>query len=243
VKNIFNSYPAAYKFQKGSVYYDVKANPDNHFKAMYLLSLEVEKLKKKSFSPFPIRNTWIPSYMTIDTEIAKHHLLEKNDYNKDSTKEDIWSNIVNFKRKPVKEQNDGLKFQGTVFTDSVRLSIVKQNYDTSRRGNARRQKENSANNKEEFRYIDDLSREEQNECVGKCVLIDLGRLNLLYCMHEDDDKVNKKTYRYTRNQRNVERRIRKFKKFREDLKPYKVKKAEVQLTKVNSSTVSVDQYI
>jgi hypothetical protein len=49
MKNIFDCYPAAYKLQKGNIYYDVKARPNNHFKALYLLSLEVEKLKEKSF--------------------------------------------------------------------------------------------------------------------------------------------------------------------------------------------------
>jgi hypothetical protein len=103
MKNIFDSYPAAYQFQKGKIYYDVKARPDYHYKALYLLSLEVGKLKKKSFSPFPLRKTWIPCYMTVDTEIAKFHILEKTDYNKDSTKEDVWAKMVNLKRKPVRE--------------------------------------------------------------------------------------------------------------------------------------------
>jgi hypothetical protein len=156
----------------------VKARPDHHYKALYLLSLEVGKLKKKSFSPFPLRKTWIPCYMTVDTEIAKFHILKKTDYNKDFTKEDVWAKMVNLKRKPVKEQQ-GLKFQGTVFTDGVGLSIVKQNYDTSRRS-ARRQNEISIN-KEELKYVDDLSKEELQQDVEKCVLIDSDRRDLLYC--------------------------------------------------------------
>jgi hypothetical protein len=69
--------------------------------------------------------------------------------------------------------------KGAVFTDGVGLSIVKQNYDTSRRS-ARRQNEISIN-KEEFKYVDDLSKEGLQKDVGKCVLIDPGRRDLLYC--------------------------------------------------------------
>ncbi|KAI7868854.1 hypothetical protein BDF14DRAFT_1788355 [Spinellus fusiger] len=43
-------------------------------------------------------------------------------------------------------------------------------------------------------------KEELAASIGKCVLVDPSRRDILYCMHEDSTVENKRTYRYTNNQ-------------------------------------------
>lgn len=78
--------------------------------------------------------------------------------------------------------------------------------------------------------------------VGKSVLIDPGRRDMLYCMHEESTIENRRTYRYTSNQRTIKTKSRKFKKLRENLKPDDVRATEVSLSKCKSSTVNGDKF-
>ncbi|KAI8047131.1 uncharacterized protein B0P05DRAFT_566784 [Gilbertella persicaria] len=56
--------------EKNSIYYDCKADPSKHLKAFYYLTQCSESLYNKPFNCFPLRRTFIPSYMTIDTYIV-----------------------------------------------------------------------------------------------------------------------------------------------------------------------------
>ncbi|KAJ2423126.1 hypothetical protein IWW41_005062, partial [Coemansia sp. RSA 2522] len=59
--------------------------------------------------------------------------------------------------------------------------------------------------------------------AGRCVLIDPGRRDLLFAMHEDSSIEKKRLYRYTRNQQRKETRVTRFKRILE-----KVKKADAE---------------
>ena len=80
---------------------------------------------------------------------------------------------------------------------------------------------------EGLRYIEDLSPEELQQ-LGKCVFIDPGRRDLLYCMHEDSspEKGCRKTMRVTRKEWMFLTRSRKFRRLRERLTTKAVRKAE-----------------
>ncbi|KAI7868502.1 hypothetical protein BDF14DRAFT_1712265, partial [Spinellus fusiger] len=65
-------------------------------------------------------------------------------------------------------------------------------------------------------------KEELAANIGKCVLIDPGRRDILYCVHEDSTVENKRTCRYTSNQTAIENKLRKLRKLRENLKPDEV---------------------
>jgi hypothetical protein len=60
--------------------------------------------------------------------------------------------------------------------------------------------------------------------------------------HEKSTTDNKLVYRYTRNQRNVQRKLRKFAKLRERFKPKEVSKYEVSLSKCNSASVNLANF-
>ncbi|ORE11314.1 hypothetical protein BCV72DRAFT_332378 [Rhizopus microsporus var. microsporus] len=143
----------------------------------------------------------------------------------------------------MKPQNERktTKLRGMLFTEGIGVSVLKQNDDTKKGGSGagRRTK---AVDEEDFKYVEKLEKEELLAGAGKCVLIDPGRRDMLYCMHEESIIESKKTYRYTSNQRAIETKSRKFKKFEESLKLDDVRAAEVSLSKYKSSTVNGDKF-
>jgi hypothetical protein len=98
IRNLFSAYPKDYRFTKDSIYYDCKANTLKHLKAYYKLSSMCEILQGKSFNCFPLRRTFIPSYMTIDTLILNTQIL-KNPVTSHLDKEVVWGAVLDFTKK------------------------------------------------------------------------------------------------------------------------------------------------
>ncbi|KAI8047621.1 hypothetical protein BDF21DRAFT_326393, partial [Thamnidium elegans] len=57
-------------YKKSSILYDVATHPANHFKAFYKLVQLFEERKLKQFNCFPLRTTFIPSYLTLDSKVV-----------------------------------------------------------------------------------------------------------------------------------------------------------------------------
>ncbi|KAI7897481.1 uncharacterized protein BX663DRAFT_584818 [Cokeromyces recurvatus] len=115
-----------------------------------------------------------------------------------------------------------LKFRGMIHTDGVRVSILKQNKETSK-GSSRNTK---------------LQR-----TTNKCVFIDPGRRGMLFCMGEKcESRHDGFIYRYTSNRRAKETKSRKFRKFRQQNKPKTVSDLEKSLTTHSTSTVDPQKY-
>ncbi|KAI8056503.1 uncharacterized protein B0P05DRAFT_581631 [Gilbertella persicaria] len=129
-----------------------------------------------------------------------------------------------------------MKFRGTIYTDGT--------YDSKKKGSGGGMR-NDKKIEEDIAYIESLSQEKLRERTYKdnCVLIDPGRRDMLFCMHESSTVEKKRTYRYMRNQRNMETKTRKFMKLCERLKPEAVSNAEAILSRLKSSTVIKDQYV
>ncbi|KAI8091770.1 hypothetical protein BDF21DRAFT_376629 [Thamnidium elegans] len=193
---------------KDSIYYNAIANPVKHLKTYFKLAEICESYKFKLFQWFPLRNTFIPPYMTIDTMILNNQILKDSKRSK-LDKLSIWGKIVNRSNEALKVQgpDKSIKFRGIIITDGVGVSIVKQNFGTSKSNTS-----GPENNvvKEYFQYIEEIPKEEALATKGKAVLIDPGRRDLLYCMHEDSTTKKKKMYRYTRNQKAKELKSAKF---------------------------------
>ncbi|KAI9362853.1 hypothetical protein BD770DRAFT_407920 [Pilaira anomala] len=194
IKDIFSVYPETYKFKKESIYYDAVANPGKHLLAYFKVAEICEANKYKLFQCFPVRKTFIPSYMTIDTVILNNHIL-KNSQRSKLDKGYIWRKVLNLSSKPFKDQglNSSMKFRGTIMTDGIGISVIKQNFDTSKGGTSNTKA--SLVEDEELKYIEQISNEELRYTNGKCVFIDPGLRDLIYCMHEDSTVNNKTIYR------------------------------------------------
>ncbi|KAI9366527.1 hypothetical protein BD770DRAFT_438661 [Pilaira anomala] len=242
IKDIFSAYPETYKFKKDSIYYDAIANPGKHLLAYFKLAEICEANNFKLFQCFPVRKTFIPSYMTIDTMILNNHIL-KNSQRSKLDKGYIWGKVLNLSSKPFKDQglDSSMKFRGTIMTDGIGISVIKQNFDTSKGGTSNPKA--SLVEDEELKYIEQIPNEELRSTDGKCVFIDPGRRDLIYCMHEDSTVNNKKIYRYTRNQKAKETKSTKFKKLRQQLKPKDIQDCEDKLSKCSPLTVKKEAFV
>jgi hypothetical protein len=101
IRNLFDSYSTDYRFAKGLIYYDSKANLLRHIKAYYRLSNMYEALQNKPFNCFPLKKGFIPSYMTIDTYILNTQIL-KNSIISHLDKEVVWGAILDVTSKAMK---------------------------------------------------------------------------------------------------------------------------------------------
>ncbi|KAI8086987.1 uncharacterized protein B0P05DRAFT_578154 [Gilbertella persicaria] len=222
LRQFFDCYPSDTHFKKNSIYYDCKVDPSKHLKAFYYLTRCSESLYNKSFNCFPLRRTFIPSYMTIDTYIVNTQILRNF--------------IISHLDKEPQGGNRQMKFRGTIHTDGVVVSILKQTYDSKKKGSGGGMR-NDKKIEEDIAYIESLTYK------NNCVLIDPGRRDMLFCMHESSTVEKKRAYRNTRNQRNIETKTRKFMKLCERLKPEAVSNAEAILSRLKSPTVIKDQYV
>ncbi|KAI9355503.1 hypothetical protein BD770DRAFT_458851, partial [Pilaira anomala] len=180
--------------------------------------------------------------MTIDTMILNNRIL-KNSQRSKLDKGYIWGKILNLSSKPFKDQglDSSMKFRGTIMTDGIGISVIKQNFDTSKGGTSNPKA--SLVEDEELKYIEQIPNEELRSTDGKCVFIDPGRRDLIYCTHEDSIVNNKKIYWYTRNQKAKETKSTKFKKLRQQLKPKDIQDCEDKLSKCSPLTVKKEAFV
>ncbi|CAO3694842.1 unnamed protein product [Rhizopus microsporus] len=213
IRELFSTYGSNYKFKNGSIYYDCKAKPLNHLKAYYTMTKLCKQSGRKSFTCFPLRKTYIPCYMTINTMILNHHIVLDSPQSKlDKTL--IWGKVVNLSSKALKDQGKSkiMKFQGMIQTGSIGVSVLKQNKETSKGGT----KGIRMKNDDECQYINKLNG---------------GTISLIaYKYTIDIIKQAKET------------KSRKFSKLRQNTKPEEIKQSEAYLSKHPASTLNVLQF-
>lgn len=246
--NIKNNYlPQEYKECYG---YDVKVNPSKYI--YYTIKMnecieqknvevknsdlsEEEKRKhiKKLFQPISLRNTIVPSYITIDTNVILSLFGEKGESgmnkNTKENKEFIWSKIFKVDKKVMNLKNYEYK---TIQTDGIGVSICFQKI-------GKRYKENKNVSDENEFYITDLDNGEINICKNKkIVAIDPNKQSMVYMMDENKNKL-----RYTASQRRKEslrkrnKNIIEREKFKNDI----ISK-ETEMSKFNCKTVNYNEF-
>ncbi|KAG2192045.1 hypothetical protein INT47_006692 [Mucor saturninus] len=175
----YASYTENYSFQKNSVYYDVKARPENHFKAFFKLAF------------------------------------------------DTWGDVVNLQSKVFKNQgfDKSIRFQGTIETDGVGISVIKQNMDTNRKKS--KAKNTTKVTVDQTEYIEKVSQSDLRRTEGNCVLIDPGRRDLMI-------KPDIYTRLGTSNKEVPSMCVLYFN--------YNIKAAEVVLSKIESFSVKIEDY-
>ncbi|ORE17718.1 hypothetical protein BCV71DRAFT_264518 [Rhizopus microsporus] len=213
------------------------SRPQNHFKAFFKLASICEFLKSDCFVCFPLRTSFIPTYMTIDSKIVNFHILKNKKVSSD--KLDIWNQVVYLQKKALRRQGT-ISFEGTIQTDGVGVSVIKQNFPTSRKqvGNKRRKDIDTDENKVE--YIEKLTSSQHAEIKGKCVLMDPNRRGLLYCMKETSSTERKQILRYTQSSRS--KLSRHFRKLQKNLKPEDVRFAEEMTIRAEYEDVLTEYY-
>ncbi|KAI8048543.1 hypothetical protein BDF22DRAFT_779126 [Syncephalis plumigaleata] len=209
-------------------------NPVKHFKAFFELARVFPRIRLKAFNCFPLRRSFSPCYIHIDITILCHNILGCHCENKKTKqqkeaekkwtdeerkealkkkKQEHWKQIVELNRKVFKDQKDGkLEFSGSIETDGVGVTVLKKGIEkVIEEGGAK-----SA--KEPFPYISKLKADDHKAIDGKCVAVDPGRRNLLFCVHENSTVEEKRKYQYTKLHQDKMRRTKEYRRIRDDCK-------------------------
>ncbi|KAI9471953.1 MAG: hypothetical protein EXX96DRAFT_489831 [Benjaminiella poitrasii] len=138
--------------------------------------------------------------------------------------------------KTLKDQEHGaLRFYGMIQTDGVGVTVLKKRREDTGRVRTRHKVA-----VERICYINELNHDEQNQVVGRCVSIDPGRRDLLYCVHELSTPNHPISYKYTEPNQDKLRQTRRYRRILENIKPNEVNGAEK--TMVNSTSFVLDQF-
>ncbi|KAG1054613.1 hypothetical protein G6F43_003387 [Rhizopus delemar] len=197
-----------------------KSASKNCFKAFLRLAELSEAEQTKQFACFPLRTAFIPCYMTLNSKITHSHILKSKKNIKTGSRFETWGAV---------------QFQGTLETDGVGVSIIKQNTDTSRKSPKPNTEKKVDDNQTE--HIEGLGQADLKSIEGKCVLIDPGRRDLMYCMKETSTVEEKQILIFTKN--NCSKCSRHFGYLRKRTQPFVVQKAEAVLSRCESNSVNL----
>lgn len=246
-KNIRDEYlPKEYEKIFG---YDVKVNPNKYLFYTIKMNEEIEKRNNiiknndtltdeekrikivKLFQPIPLRNTIIPNYITIDTNVilslfkcdGESNMNKKTKKNKNY----IWSKIFNLDKKVMKMK--GYEFK-TIQTDGIGVSVCFQKIG---------RKNIIVNVDKNESYINDLCDDDLKLCKKKkLVSIDPNKQSLVYMMDDEKNKL-----RYTASQRRIESLSKHNNKITHTEKvKNKIIEEETKLSECNCKTVNYGEF-
>ncbi|KAJ1770575.1 hypothetical protein IW140_003324 [Coemansia sp. RSA 1813] len=253
--------------EKG-LYYDIKCDPVKHVKTFFLLARFFQQNKSRSFQCMPLRTQWIPCHVHIDKTILCQWFLGGTKKGQKLTN-DLWGEVFDINCWAVKSKQGGKVFEGSVQTDGVSISILKKCKAKKKTSNSTDQtsgiktsdtantastaktktpktKKGKSKDEFEFEYIESIDQDRLCVMEGSCVLIDPGRRDLLFCMHEYSSIGNPWLFRFTRNHKAKLTRSTKFRKILEAAKKMypdnAIIKAEQRLAEVSCITVNPDRF-
>ena len=201
--------PDKEKFQKQSIYYDLKCKPMDYLPCMITMMKQVETDEETISNVFPLRSSIAPGYIRLDTITLVNLLLrkeqgKKSDYsNQGNTKkheDKIWKFFFRTEKK-VFHKTD-FSFHHMISTDGVGVSIlfIRDDLVGKRLPNAKKGISREL-------YIDELNDYSalQNK---KIIGIDPGKSDLIYCV--DDASKDANVFRYSQDQRRKETKMKKY---------------------------------
>jgi hypothetical protein len=238
--------PNKSKFQKDSIYYDLKCKVMDYFPCMITMMKQVENELETISNVFPLRSGITPNYIRLDTITLVHLLLRKEQGNKGdytdegNTKKNedkIWNFFFRTERKLFTKT--GYSFHHMISTDGVGVSILFLRKDLV--GN---KIPNTKKNAFKELYIDELNDYSalQNK---KIVGIDPGKEDLIYCV--DDASKDANVFRYSQNQRRKETKMKKYNNIILAMKTNKIQgksviEYETELSNYNRKTLQIDKF-
>ena len=203
-------------------------NPFLFLKPMIKMSMEIEKMGKKTFSCFPLRKNIIPKYIKLDTTTIIHLLLPDdlnkryylNNGNTKLLQDPIWGLIFKTNKKIFKQKK--YTFNHQISTDGIGCSLLfirNDLYDPLKvkKIKAMTKPFNFRNEK----YVNELTDEEKDAFKDyEIVAEDPGKGDIIYATNgetiiDEKGRHKTKTFRYTQNQRRKEIKTKKYRKIRE----------------------------
>jgi len=235
--------PVKDKFQKQSIYYDLKCNPIDYFPCMITIMKQVENELATISNVFPLRSSISPGYIRLDTITLVNMLLrkeqgKKSDYNNQGNtkkhEDKIWNFFFRTEKKVFRKTD--FSFHHMISTDGVGVSIlfiradlVGKRLPSVKKGVSREL------------YIDELNDYStlQNK---KIVGVDPGKEDLIYCV--DDASKDANVFRYSQNQRRKETKMKKYNNIILGMKTQKIQgktvtEYETDLSHFNRKTLDI----
>ena len=238
--------PDKEKFQKQSIYYDLKCKPMDYFPCMITMMKQVENDEETISNVFPLRSSIAPGYIRLDTITLVYLLLrkeqgKKSDYsNQGNTKkheDKIWKFFFRTEKK-VFHKTD-FSFHHMISTDGVGVSVlflrddlVGKRLPSAKKGVSKEL------------YIDELN--DYSALRDKTIVgIDPGKEDLIYCVDNASKDAN--VFRYSQNQRRKETKMKKYNNIILGMKTNKIQgksviEYETELSLYNRKTLQIDKF-
>jgi len=238
--------PDKEKFQKQSIYYDLKCKPMDYFPCMIAMMKQVENDDETISNVFPLRSSIAPGYIRLDTITLVYLLLrkeqgKKSDFsNQGNTKkheDKIWKFFFRTEKKAFHKTD--FSFHHMISTDGVGVSIlflrddlVGKRLPSAKKGVSKEL------------YIDELN--DYSALRDKTIVgIDPGKEDLIYCV--DDASKDANVFRYSQNQRRKETKMKKYNNIILGMKTQKIQgktviEYETDLSHFNRKTLHIDNF-
>ena len=238
--------PNKLKFQKNSIYYDLKCNPKDYFICMLFMMKQVEISNETIQSVFPLRSSISPHYIRLDTTTLVNLLMRKEQGNKGEyltegnlkkNENKIWKFFFRTERKLFSKT--GYSFHHMISTDGIGVSILFIREDlVGKRIPTMKLKENRE------QYIDEIIDTKSLQSK-KIVGIDPNKGDLIYCT--DGCSKDSHTFRYSQDQRRKETKSKKYRNILQRMKHHKIEGKKIyeyedELSKHNSKTLDVNKF-
>lgn len=234
------------KFAKNSIHYDVHVKPQDYLGYMIWINRQFEHYSTESntiklFHAMPLRTSFIPKHITLDTAGLINIFNDKGGNKQmfahiNDNKDEIWSRY--FKTNSKNFLKKGYEFSGTIKTDGVSISIsfVKQEM-KNQNGKIKKYTKTETNEIEkkrdnlENKYIEDVENIDKIFENKSYICIDPNAGDLIHGIvgnfekykDNDVDITIEKHFNYTRNQRRKECKVKKYKQIRNELTSEKIK--------------------
>lgn len=210
-------------FKKDSLLYDLQCYPQDYVGSMIYMMEIVEERDQAIYNLFPLRSGYIPKYVSLDTWTVVNVLLPKGipGYTKPSllsggnmkeNEENIWSACFKTDMRLFRKKN--YKFDHRISTDGVGVSILLINREKKKKKKGGEGKDEQV--KEPYLY--ELGENEMKTYRTKNkVGIDPNMDDIIFCSGKNQEG-SMQHFRYTRSQRRVETKTKKYRKIHEELK-------------------------
>ncbi|KAJ1666908.1 hypothetical protein EV178_001822 [Coemansia sp. RSA 1646] len=231
LESVLTAYDNDYEFEEEGIYYDIKVHPKKHFKAFCYLAVLLETNNYRSFQCFPLRKSFVPMHIEIDTTTAT--AKEKSSWKAKKRNTEVNAAI----------ETNGIGLAAPVestATDSLPEDQPKKPRKPRKRGKPGEKKSG------EFTYIHEFSPE-QLVNMKNPIFMDPGRQDIVFCMTDESTTEEKAIFRYTRSQKAKETWTTRYRKLREKVKnkhpdSNEIKAAEARLAAFSCISIFPGKY-
>jgi hypothetical protein len=241
-----NILPRKNKYEKNSIYYDLKCSPIDYFPCVIFMMKRIENEEESVNNIFPLRSEIAPKYIRLDTTTLVNLLLRKEHGTKafyktkgelKKNEDKIWEFFFRTERKMFCKT--GFSFHHMVSTDGVGLSILFLRNDLV--GKKLPMMKTGIARELYIDELDDYSTLQNKTIVG----IDPGKEDLIYCVDDASNDAN--VFRYSQDQRRKETKMKKYNNIILAMKTNKIEgktiiEYETELSHYNRKSLNITKY-